>query len=110
MAETDTSPPVTATSAAYVKRERGSSPEQASDSSSLKRAKAENGDAVVVPAVPVASEVKEEDKEQAKGSLAAESTSATAPTENGNGHPAQKMNDDKIDGYVVVCEMWRGLC
>lgn len=101
MAETDTSPPVTATSAASVKRERGSSPEQASDSSSLKRAKAENGDAVAVPAVPVASEVKEEEKDQAKETQA-ESTSATAPTENGNGHPAQKMNDDKIDGYVVV--------
>jgi len=94
MAETDTSPPVTATSAGSIKRERGSSPEheQGSDSSSTKRAKAENGDAV-----PVVPEVKEETKDQESKPVSA---SAEATTENGNGHPAPtpKMSDDKTEG------------
>ena len=95
MAETDSSPPVTATSATSVKRERGSSPERSSDSSSTKRAKAENGDAV-----PVA-EVKEEQEQgegQGKEEPGSEPASSTVVSEKGNGHSAQKMNDDKIEG------------
>jgi hypothetical protein len=96
MAETDSSPPVTATSATSVKRERGSSPERSSDSSSTKRAKAENGDAV-----PVA-EVKEEQEQgqgQGKEEPGSDPASTTvAPSEKGNGHSAQKMNDDKMEG------------
>jgi hypothetical protein len=94
MAETDSSPPVTATSATSVKRERGSSPERSSDSSSTKRVKAENGDAV-----PVA-EVKEE-KEQEQGQGKEEPGSDPASTtvaSSENGHSAQKMNDDKMEG------------
>jgi len=95
MAETDSSPPVTATSATSVKRERGSSPERSSDSSSTKRAKAENGDAV-----PVA-EVKEEQEQgqgQGKEEPGSDPASTTVVSSENGGHSAPKMNDDKMEG------------
>jgi hypothetical protein len=100
MAETDSSPPVTATSATSIKRERGSSPERSSDSSSTKRAKAENGDAV-----PVAEVKEEQEQEQGQGQGKEEpgsdpASTTAAPSEKGNGHSAQKMNDDKMEGWV----------
>jgi hypothetical protein len=104
MAETDTSPPVTAISATSVKRERASSPETTSDAtSSLKRVKGENGDAVPVDVVvPVSSQESEVKEEQVK-EKPEEPVATAAPTKNGNGngHPAPKMNDDKMEGYVM---------
>jgi hypothetical protein len=84
-APTDNTPPVTATS---VKRERGSSPSQDQDqeqdqssieTTSSKRIKGENGEA---KAPELVAAVKQEEKSS-------------------NGHPAQKMNDDRMQGWVI---------
>jgi hypothetical protein len=93
-APVDNTPPVTATS---VKRERGSSPSQEQDqeqdqssieATSSKRIKGENGEAKAPE--PVAA-VKQEEKSS-------------------NGHPAQKMNDDRMEGWVILLVTTEVVC